>query len=264
MKKSLLILVALSGIMFQSCKKENVNPAQPTDSSKGAMVVKMTDAPADYAALEVKLVKVEAYLQNEGWINLSNESQIISVLDLTNGISTNIASSSSLEAGLYTKLRLTFGNENKLWVGAGLGGTQFLLDFTTSSEQQIEVQIDEQVNANASTEVLLDFNAAQSIIELGNTYILQPTIYEIEDTSTGVYGQVQGSIQASVTLSDASNSFSTYIAANGAFKLQGMADGTYDIVIRGIREGESQVRETTIENVVIVRGQFTNAGSVQL
>lgn len=264
MKKSLFILVALSGIMFQSCKKDNVEPIQPADNTKGAMSVKMTDAPGDFEALDVEIIKVEAYLQNQGWVTLNSESHMVSVLDLTNGVSTSLASSTNVSAGLYSKIRLTFGNQNTLWLGIGLGGNQIALNFASNTEQQVEIQVDEQVEAGATTEILLDFNAAQSIIEAGNTYLLQPVISEIEDPSTGAYGQVQGAARASVTLSDGERTFSTYIAANGSFKLQGMADGTYDIVISGVREGESQLREATIENVVIVQGQFTNAGSIQL
>lgn len=263
MKNTLLIAAAITGMMFTSCKKDDIEPNN-NNETQGEMTVKMTDAPGDYAALDVEITKVEAFLDNSGWVTLNNQTQTVAVLDLTNGTSTSLASSSSVDAGFYSKLRLTFGNSNNLSVGVGSGMNQFGLNFGTNTQQQVEIVVDEQIDAGSTNEIVLDFNVAESIVELGGSYFIDPAISEIEDTSTGVEGEVDGAIQASVTLTDGNESFSTYIAANGEFMLQGMEDGTYELIVSGIRDGETQVSETTVQNVVVVSGEFTSTGSIQL
>lgn len=59
-------------------------------------------------------------------------------------------------------------------------------------------------------------------------------------------------------------SFSINITVSGSFLIRGMEDGTYQILVQGIREGETQLSETTLQNVVVVEGQIKSVGSIQL
>lgn len=87
MKTIKLPLLALitSALMFTACKKEEFPTSSLSNEKKGSFTVKMTDAPGDYEALQIEIVKIEAYLENTGWITLQNSSQFINVLSLTNG-----------------------------------------------------------------------------------------------------------------------------------------------------------------------------------
>lgn len=261
MKKYIALgLVAISGIFFQSCKKDNNNPGGGTT----AMEVRMTDAPGNYAALNVQITKVEAYLQNQGWVTLNSQTQAVSVLDLTNGAETSIASKSNLNAGFYSKLRLTFGNANSLQLSGTGGGSNISLSFGTNTSQQVEVEINEQVNANQTTSILLDFSVAQSIYNMGNTYFIAPLIQEIEDDSTGVQGSVQGAVTAAVTLSNGSNTYTTYVNSEGKFMIRGVEDGTYQIQVNAIASSNMQAQNGSMSNVVVTQGQITQVGNITL
>src|SRR6185503_14203542 len=139
-------------IFVAACEKDATkNPA--TDQSN-SFTIKMTDAPADYSALQVEITGVEAYLEGSGWVSLSDQSQIVSVLELTNGNSITIASESGLEAGLYSALALYIGNQNSLVIDANGNQQSFALE----GGQRVEFDINQQLSATSHAEVLLDFN----------------------------------------------------------------------------------------------------------
>src|SRR5688572_2686282 len=73
--------------------------------------VKMTDSPGNYAALNLQIIGVDAYLQNSGWVNLSSETQLVNVLSLTNGLETELAYNAKMDAGVYTKIRIRFADQ---------------------------------------------------------------------------------------------------------------------------------------------------------
>lgn len=259
MKKYIAVgLVAISGIFIQSCKKEDAG------QQTGTMEVKMTDAPGNFASLDVQITKVEAYLENKGWVTINSQTQAVSVLDLTNGAETTIANSSSLSAGVYSKLRLTFGNTNTLQLAGSSGSSSLALSFGTNTSQQVEIEIDEEVNAGATTSVLLDFSVAQSIYNFGEAYFISPVIQEIEDASTGVQGTVEGALTAAVTLENSSFTYSTYINSQGQFMIRGVADGTYQLSVSAIASSNMQEQSGSLSNVVVVQGQIRQVGNIPL
>lgn len=256
-----LFLVALIGIVLPACQKEAMNRA---NGQTATFKVRMTDAPGNFTGLYVQLTRVDAYIEQQGWVNLSSDDRLISVLDLTNGAETTLSLTQQAAIGMYAKLRLTFGTDNSLLVYGGAGSSTVGLSFSSPASNEIVVDINEQVSAGTTTEVLLDFNVAESIWQLGNTYLIHPAISEIEDETTGVSGDVQGSMQASVTLFNSEHSYHTYITASGEFLLRGIADGTYLLSVQGIAQGKPGLQETTLNNIVIVQGRINNLGPIPL
>lgn len=252
------ITIALTTV---ACKKESIEPNDSNDQTASSFKVRMTDAPGDFAALDVEITKVEAYLQNEGWVTLNNQSQVVSILDLTNGAETTIAQQSAVSAGLYTRVRLTFGSNNSLSLTDSILGSTINANLILGSSQQVEILIDEQVSAGTNASVLLDFQVAQSIFEQSQEYILDPAVTLIEDESTGVQGQVEGAATAMIILSDGENEFSTFINAQGKFLIRGVEDGVYDLIIEA---GNEATESTILSGVVIVQGQITQMGTIEL
>jgi hypothetical protein len=261
-------LVALSAIALQSCKKDPVNPssnpADPTNQGRSAFKVRMTDAPANFSGLFVEIVSVDAYLENSGWVNLSNEAQMVSVLDLTNGAETTLAYDADVDAGVYSKLKITFGNENSLVLNGALGGSAIDLNFGSQASQEVIIEIDEQAAAGGQAEVLIDFNVAESVDELGGLFQLNPDISVIGDEETGISGDVNGALQASVVLSDGQHSYSTFISASGEFLMRGVESGSYSLSIHAVNQQTGQLQERNFSNVVIVDGQIKSMGTIQL
>lgn len=273
-----MAVIAIIGLFFAACKKENVATNNPSSTSQaGTFKVRMTDAPGDYEGLYVEIDKVEAYLEGSGWVLLNNQAQMVSVLDLTNGAETNIAYQSNVEAGAYSKLRLTFGENNSiklnssselgLQLPAGVSSTATLdLDAGAmlGAERTVEIEIDETVSAEAGANVLLDFNVAQSVIESPEGWMLDPIITSIKDELTGVKGKIEGAVQASITIQTLDGEFNTYTDASGSFMIRGLEPGTYSVLINAEVEGKSTNNIRTVNGVTVVEGRIENMGTIQM
>lgn len=271
MKKIALIISAaiLSTTSFISCEKDN---SEPQSENQGEMRVRMTDAPADYEALDVEIASVAIYSENTGWIELNNETQKVSVLELTNGMSTELVSYTSLDAGTYTQLKLVFGEENKLTYQSevGLNGSSVYTSVTTDLQwngpKEIIIEIDQEVSANQSADLLLDFDAAASIIESGENYVLDPTIQVIENAEMGILGSIEGGSDAMIEISNGEMSAHTYTSAKGQFLISGLKEGTYVLNVYPSPEEVMQgaQEKITIEGLVVTEGEFTNTGSISI
>ncbi len=282
------IYTAIASIVaLSACKKDDIEN-NLNQSQKSGITVKMTDAPGDYAMLNVEIERVEVYSETSGWVNISNQSQIINVLDLTNGNSVTLGSQTDIDAGLYTQVALYFGNENELMVHDDGETTSFDL----SGQGAVTIDINQNIDANTHADVLLDFNVAESIHVNGNgsgSITIDPTIYYVEDKETGVSGHVEGGLFAAIHLSDGENTFSTFTNANGDFMLQGVAEGNYTLTVNvdsdesstgsssGISTGGvlgvvagndgislDGITQVSVDNVTIVDGQITQLGTIEI
>lgn len=258
--------------LFGSCKKDTIAPQQSTDTQGSTMRVKMTDAPGDYAALNVNIVSVQAFSEKSGWIVLNNQAKTISVLDLTNGISTDLATNTKVEAGLYTKLKLVFGDKNQIKINAGastdpiqtnISGT---FDLQWMGTKEVEVEINEEVTADAQTEVLLDFDVAASIKEQLGTYVIDPVIREVEDMQTGIEGTIEAGAKAAVIITGPVGEVSTYADVTGKFKIYDLEPGKYAVKILTTAEQRANglPQEFTISNVLVSEGQIKSMGVISL
>ncbi len=276
--KKFSIMIVLAMVFLAACKKDE--SAAPMQNNPGnepqaqTFKVKMTDAPGDYEGLDVKIVGVDAYLEGKGWVALDTRAHAINVLNLTNGTEAEIASKSNAEIGVYTKLKVKFDTDATLTVNAnalaeGGGGTVITdnsFKLIWDGPKEIEIAINEEVSADVGAQVLLDFDVAQSIIKDLNKYFIKPAIREIKNTHTGVKGQVQGTFNAAVTISNGQNTFTTFINAEGQFMLRGMKPGIYKLVILPAKKamGEIQPEPREIEGVVIVEGEIKQMGQIAL
>lgn len=261
--KLIVATVLVSGLAFTSCKKDDNSEAEPKNMS-----VRMTDAPGDYSRLDVEIASVEAYNESKGWIMLRNETQVVSVLDLTNGNEVELVSETKVKSGSYTKLRLTFGDNNKIWVNTEASvdlpfvTTEFDLAFSSPSKQY-EIVIDEEVDRNSGSSILLDFNVAESVS--GSTvtsFVLDPEITMIKDENTGLRGEIEGSKNTAIMLEGNSRTYSTYADSQGRFLIRGVVAGTYDVTF--MPSEDDLPEERTVEGVVIADGEIESMGTVEI
>ena len=188
---------------------------------------------------------------------------MVSVLDLTNGAETTIAYEGSAEAGIYTQLRLTFGNQTNLMLFGSNGSGMLQANLNFGSTNQVVIEIDEEISSTSQADVLLDFQVAESIIEQSQQYILDPVITEIEDESTGLRGEVQGATNAMIVLSDGQNEFSTFINAQGNFLLRGIPQGTYNMIVSEMDGGDNVQDQVELSGILITQGEISQAGTIQ-
>lgn len=270
--RTISIATILGAVIFTGCRKDEIaNPAAPAGQT--TMKIRMTDAPGDFASLNVQLMRVEAYALDSGWITLNNQSQMVNVLSLSNGISTSLTTDVAVDAGVYTQVRLTFGGQNTLglYAGASLGSTTVNTNTTISLAldsmmYQVVIPVDEHVEAGEHADILLDFNAAASVQATITGYALAPVITEVQDNAGGISGEIAGGAGAAITISNGAMEMSTYANASGNFMAGGLAAGTYTVTIHPTPSAIAAGAQASvvIQDVAVAEGQITGMGRVVL
>lgn len=253
-----LFLISLS--LFTSCTESN--------DGTGTLEIRMTDNPADFSAVNVDIQRVEIHRSGDsptGWVVINDEPIKLNLLELVNGADTLIGNK-PLDAGKYTQLRLILGPDNTLVKD---GDT---LNLTVPSGQQsgLKLNIDAEVETDINYTLLLDFNAAQSIVTAGNgnngpsKYLLKPVIRAVNEAMTGGISGTVSPPEASglVYTVAAGDTISTYAEVDtGEFKLIGIPDGNYILHA----ESSSEVFDSVqVQDVQVVPGGSTNIGIIEL
>lgn len=260
---NILTIAAISATAFTACKKDSDKNTNSSSSNATTFKVRMTDAPGSFMAMNTQITSVDAMVDGE-WVNLSNQSQNVSVLTLTNGNEMVVANDGSAETGVYTKLRFTFGTNNTINVMENGQNNQYNLSFGSGVSNTVEMDINKQVNSGDKASVLVDFNVANSVSSsiLGN-WMFDPNMMWIQDESTGVKGQITGASRSMIELTaDNGEKFSTWADNQGRFLLRGMTSGSYDVEIMGMASGSNSESNMNAGTAVVTSGSITNMGTI--
>jgi len=106
-------------------------------------------------------------------MSLETNAGIYNLLELQNNVNVVLANQDSLQAGYVSQMRLILGENNTITVDS------VTLDLSIPSAQNsgLKLNLDTTLEAGQTYQIILDFNAEQSIIEQGNgTYKLKPVI----------------------------------------------------------------------------------------
>ncbi|XOV66138.1 MAG: DUF4382 domain-containing protein [Fluviicola sp.] len=269
----------MCGFAMTSCEKEVDANNQNNQPEGNSFEMRMTDAPGDYESLDVEIASVAVYSQSAGWVTLNNQAQMVSILELNNGAETQIGFNSNVAAGTYTQARITFGTNNSLKLnsssnaglilptGASANGTLNLaLDANLGQERTVYININEEVSAQSGASLLLDFNAAASIEENANEWIMDPVITVVTNETTGLEGDIQGAQQASIRFVNNSTNAesSTYMAASGDFMVRNLSEGSYTVYVDAEVEGQTENETMVINNVTVVEGEISSMGTINV
>jgi hypothetical protein len=257
MKKSKFILpVVLLGVAlgFSSCDKND----DENGSGTSKMEVRLTDAPGDYQKVLIDIRSVQIHTDagandnSAGWTALGNiKPGIYNLLDFSNGKDTLLAAS-NLPVGTVSQIRLVLGENNSLVLK---DGTTKSLKTPSGQTSGLKVQIHAELKEDVTYVVLLDFDAAKSIVEKGNgSYSLKPVIRAITQA-------VAGGIKGTVTPVMAGNEIHViettpgtngvidtvggFTNSNGAYLIKGLAGGTYNV------DFYSPNKKKTMPNILI-------------
>ena len=163
-----LIVVLTLTTIFTGCKK---------DIQQGEITVKMTDAPANFIAVNVEVLQVNVHYANHpnnGWITLQTNAGIYNLLDLQNDVTVVLTNGQTLDVGRITQMRLILGQNNTV----ATTDTIFPLELSSQDQTGLKINSNFEITSNGNVEIVLDFDAEKSIIQEGNgSYKLKPVIF---------------------------------------------------------------------------------------
>ncbi|KAA9340022.1 DUF4382 domain-containing protein [Adhaeribacter soli] len=264
MKTSRFVLPAmLLGLTLGlgACSKDDDKTTTGTGTSR--MEVRLTDAPGDYKEVNIDIRSVQVHKDasdngTTGWVTLDNiKPGIYNLLDFSNGKDTLLAAS-NLPVGHISQIRLVLGNDNSLVLK---DGTTKALKTPSGQTSGLKVQIHADLKEDVTYVVLLDFDAAKSIVARGNgEYNLKPVIRAITQA-------VGGGIKGTVTPAEAGNeihaietapganakidTFGGFTNSNGAYMIKGLTGGTYKV------DFYAPNKKKTVNTVVVTNDKLT-------
>ena len=242
-------------MLTTACKKEESTTTVGTTPVK----VRMTDAPASYDQINVDIIGVEFKVNSGTTVNLDVNPGIYNLLDFTNGADTLIASA-DVPSGELSQVRLILGPNNSIVVD----GQPYPLETPSAMQSGLKLNVHSTLQPGVLYELLLDFDANQSIVVEGNgTYKLKPVIRVISVATSGsMHGIIITPTALPATITATNNTtltvYSTQTDANGNFLLRGLPSGTYSVTITP----EVPFPATTINNVSITIGALTELGPI--
>ena len=234
-----------------------------TAVKKPIVEVRLTDGPGDYDQVNIDIedVQVNPSNDNDGWISLmnNNDKGVYDLLTLTNGEDV-LLGSVALSATRLSQIRLILGTNNTIKIG----DTSY--DLITPSAQQsgLKLNLQQTLEEGVTYRILLDFDAAKSIVARGNnTYSLKPVLRVISEATSGsITGTVTPIISSpaiyAIQGEDTVNT--TRPDDLGKFVLQALPVGTYKVTF----EPGAGFVPKVIENVAVTLGTATPLGSITI
>jgi len=254
--KRILHSLALAAIILQSCIVEEEN---------ARFNVRLTDAPADYQEVLIEIVDIQFSegdqdLENE-WISLNRvKTGKYNLLDFTNGLDTLLVSD-VLPPGHISQIRLILGDENFI----KMDGEYHALKTPSAQQSGLKLKTNIDLIEGVNYDLWIDFNAAKSIVDNKNFFILKPVIRTFTEATsgaiTGVMTPNETRFEINAVSENLNDTLSTYSdTISGKFMFKGVADGKYHLKIKD----EINKQEIYIDNVVVEIGESTNLGTISL
>ncbi|MFD2145377.1 DUF4382 domain-containing protein [Mucilaginibacter antarcticus] len=253
MKKLMFLTLALAGLGLASCKK---NDNASTTSSR--VTVKMTDAPGAYDAVILSIKSVVVVTGN-GEHTLNVGGGPIDILRFRLGKDTVLAEQ-DIPAGTIQQVRLVLNPTGNKVVINGVA-----YDLTTPSGQTsgVKLKFNDNLTAGVGYTLLLDFDAAQSIVTTGNgKYILKPVIRGI---ATAVSGVISGSVNPALSFPKVlaimgTDTVGTLTDVNGRFYFPGLPTGTYSVHFLPVSPYAAKI----VNGVTVSKGAINDMGTISI
>jgi hypothetical protein len=192
--KALKLLGLISSIfimlLFSAC-----NDGGGSSSSTGDLSLSLTDASSDsYKAVYVTIGEVQVHMKgNEdddgNWKVVASPRKTYDLLELVNGVREELGIA-ELAAGRYTQMRLIIGeipDDGINMFSQSHPFANYVIDQNDTSHELkipsgfqtgIKIVHGFEISENQTTELILDFNASDSVVQAGNIgkWLLKPTI----------------------------------------------------------------------------------------
>ncbi|MHA7130477.1 DUF4382 domain-containing protein [Algoriphagus namhaensis] len=235
MKKLFYLIPLLFVFLLAGCNDDSENPA----GGSAKVNFYLVDAPGDFEAVWIEIIAVRVLMDDSDeedeseWIEITYDANDRHV-DLLSLVGENAAflGTEELPEGEIKQLRLILGEDNYVIMEGERA------DLKTPSAQQsgLKIKVDEPIEGGQAYELVIDFDVEKSIVLAGNSgnIILKPVLRAyVEQGATGVQGQVLP-VEAQpvgIKLTGEGEEYSTQVDEQGNFRLVGIKDGMYTLVI---------------------------------
>jgi hypothetical protein len=261
MRALLVLSLAATLAVAAGCSEKNNNP---TGTAQGTIRMSVTDATGPFDAVHLVVDSVEVHGTGAdtvgGWEVLRADSTTFDLVQLQNGVMAPLATG-MVPAGTYHMIRLMLGPGSTVVVN----GVSHPLVIPSGLQSGLKLVTDFTVPAGGATDLVLDFNANQSVVETGSgTFILNPVVrVQVASQAGAIRGTVlPDSANADVWAITHGDSLAhTRTATDGRFTLAALPVGTYTVAIHPHALG---LRDTTVANVAVTATQTTDLGTIQL
>lgn len=264
MKKKIVsagFVLFLTGLaILIGCKKEGNN----TDSGKTKVEIRMTDAPGNFDKINLSVKEIVLFSDGKPY-TFTAETGIFNILDFRIGSSRPdiLVASGEMPSGEITDIRLVLNDSGNTIV---VGGVSQAL--TTPSGQssgwKVKLKANPSLVPGVTYSLLLDFDAAKSIVATGNgKYLLKPVVRGVTAATSGlISGTVLPLLSHPEVLVIAGTDTVGTMAdvATGKFTVGGLAAGNYSVKFVPV----TGYKDSTITNVNVSLGQNTSLGTVTL
>jgi hypothetical protein len=226
MKSNFLLTLSfcfLLAVSMSSCSSEN------SVAERATLAVRLTDAPADYDAVLIDIKDVQINVTDKddnGWQSLAGVNRgVYNLLDLVNGKDTLLLKA-DIPTGRLHQIRLVLGSNNSIVVN----GTTIPLETPSAMQSGLKLNVQQDVTGGILYTMLLDFDAARSIVATGNgKYVLKPVIRTVLNA---VGGSIKGavlpkSVLTSVVAIQGTDTLSTFTDSTGGYLIKAVPAGTY-------------------------------------
>jgi hypothetical protein len=254
------LLTILFGIAFfiPSCKK---------DAEKSRLTVYLTDAPAEYDAVNIEVVGIQVKASSDpgegGWqtMPMAVSPVIYNILEFTNGMD-ELLSSMELPAGKISQLRLILGDNNSIVVNGV--AAPLPLEVPSGQESGLKFNIHADLIAGIEYKLWIDFDGKGSVVDNGSGgYILKPLIRTFNEATSGAIKGIVSPTNANATV-QATNGIGILNAipdpVTGEFLIRGVPAGTWSVLI----DANNGYIDQTKNNVIVTIGEVADIGSITL
>lgn len=252
-----LVLSILSFLLFMGCSSEE-------EAGMAKIQVSLVDAPAEYEAVNIDIleVRINPASDTSGWVPLESASiGIFDVLKLTNGEEAFLGEV-ELPEGQLSQVRLLLGDNNSLTID---GETQEL-KVPSGSQSGLKINVNADIVAGVTYKLVLDFDAAKSIVEAGNSgkFNLKPVIRAEMEAQTGAISGIVLPVEAEAIIYAVAgdDSISTYPDASGEYLLRALAAGTYNV--SAVIADTSLYKSQSIKNILVEAGTVSIADTLDV
>nr|MBI1229453.1 DUF4382 domain-containing protein [Cytophagales bacterium] len=263
MNNSLYAALIATLLTATSCFSE-----KETNMDENAVVeLYLIDSPADFEEVWVEVLGVELLSKGAdggnaaAWIAIPYvaEEQQVNLLELTGGNSLKLGEM-ELPAGEIAQLRLKLGGNNYLVKD----NVESQLSTTSAQQEGLTVSVDRILHAGASHDIVIDFDVARSLVHGANVgqYFLRPLIRVLEAKYATIDGVAlpQDAGPVAVKAVTGQDTTGTYVDANGYFKIQGLKEASYIIVVTPNRSFAPYISEPLTTKME----ETTSVGSIEL